>query len=69
MREWRDIETAPKDGTLVLLGCAKDADWPLRCRRWQESHWRGWDSEGATHWMPLPDPPSRSSTHNPEKEE
>lgn len=53
------IETAPRDGTLVLLANADEPDWPLRCRRWQDNHWRGWDSEDATHWMSLPAPPIR----------
>lgn len=57
--EWQPIETAPRDGTLVLLANADEPDWPLRCRRWQDNHWRGWDSEDATHWMSLPAPPIR----------
>ena len=56
-RSWQPIETAPKDGTLVLLCKANDPGWPMRCRRWQEDHWRGQDADEATHWMPLPDPP------------
>jgi hypothetical protein len=55
---WRPIETAPKDGTLILLAKAGDPDWALRCRRWQDTHWRGHDAEDATHWMPLPAAPS-----------
>ncbi len=60
-RGWQPIETAPKDGTLVLLSNANDSDWALRCRRWQGSadngNWRGFDGHEATHWMPLPAPP------------
>jgi hypothetical protein len=51
---WQPIETAPKDGTLVLLYLP---DGLMACRRWQDNHWRGWDSEDATHWMPLPAAP------------
>ena len=54
---WQPISTAPKDGTLVLLGRADDRDWPLRCRRWENGHWRGHDADDATHWMPLPAAP------------
>lgn len=56
MSEWQPIETAPRDGTLVLLGNENDPDWPLRCRRWctEWNRWRGYDGEDATHWMPLP---------------
>ena len=51
------IESAPKDGTLVLLAKENDPKWPMRCRWWQGTHWRGWDCEDATHWQPLPAPP------------
>jgi hypothetical protein len=60
--EWQPIETAPKDGTLVLLGNANNPEWPLRCRRWDDEtwgHWRGQDGDEATHWMPLPAPPTK----------
>ena len=60
---WQDIATAPRDGTLILLGRKDDPDWPLRCRRWQDTHWRGWDAEDATHWQPLPQPPSKDKRH------
>jgi hypothetical protein len=70
---WREIATAPKDGTRVLAmenfpredddGTLHDGDWMVV--RWRETkHWTGWTSFGLhvasfepTHWMPLPPPP------------
>ena len=75
MTEWQPIETAPKDGTEILL-------WGPYCERpspakWYDGKWCAyWDgfrvieSEGdfgtdyrefdvPTHWMPLPDPPKQ----------
>ena len=71
MSEWQLIETAPKDGTAVLLwlldeGFAVKAIW----RRWDGVGEKMWwipemdfyqTDEGChqiTHWMPLPEPPS-----------
>ena len=70
--EWQPIETAPKDGRMVLL-------FPSRC--WAEDSDRGevgyWDNDfhdwgglgsaaedytGPTHWMPLPSPPTPEGT-------
>lgn len=60
--EWQPIETAPKDGTEIIL-------WN---KSWQSPHsgyygWRGWEQayecgpwkNQPTHWMPLPEPPKR----------
>lgn len=66
MGEWQPIETAPKDGTELLLFSAGQID----CGYWSTSVWVA--SGGAwiiyesrsdtvelspTHWMPLPEPP------------
>jgi hypothetical protein len=57
-RGWRTMETAPRDGTQVLVFgghfrqptiAPADGDW-----------WRWGKTEGftvPTHWMPLPDAP------------
>jgi hypothetical protein len=48
---WQPIETAPKDGTEVLL---YHPDLGMAC-------WPWWGRQGpwheVTHWMPLPPPP------------
>ena len=70
MSDWQPIETAPLDGTRILLAMHPD----LACCKVQIGYatktslwglcWR-FDGEytveapaGATHWMPLPEPPS-----------
>lgn len=66
MSEWKPIETAPKDGTRVLLGRA-DEGWTTvgsfddERDEWWESNTNWDDFNGApiypTHWQPLPEPP------------
>lgn len=63
--KWQPIETAPRDGTHVVL-----AEWSEYAGKWQfeTSYWRtyfghygegfGWSGHAPTHWMPLPDAPS-----------
>lgn len=68
MAEWQSIETAPRDGTPVLLflpdgnrglsGCKVGEWWGCWWTNGGPNAGRdmdGWDS--ATHWMPLPEPP------------
>lgn len=65
--EWLDIETAPKDGTYILIGWfdlpgQRDmhvAFWHSMIGAWCQSHSHfttdpNWQ---PTHWMPLPEPP------------
>ena len=63
MSEWQPIETAPKDGTAVLVydGKITTAEWYGLGGYWSLCRVGAWaeDSEtDPTHWMPLPDPPS-----------
>ena len=61
MSDWKPIETAPKDGTDVLVfydGIITVA----HCRRmyWHLDFFLGCDPDppsSPTHWMPLPEPP------------
>jgi hypothetical protein len=64
---WQPIETAPRDGTRVLVwgrhesrGYAEGVSVAVPSA-WTASHnvWaaHGGLVHGATHWMPLPEPP------------
>jgi len=62
-REWRPIETAPKDGTRVLLWSKWDACAMTGAYLYRNAgvgH-EGWYATGTSvapsHWMPLPEPP------------
>lgn len=57
--QWQPIETAPRDGTLVLIR------EPRRCSGLAAMFWGGWKYEFGgicylepTHWMPLPAAPT-----------
>jgi Protein of unknown function (DUF551) len=58
--EWRPIESAPKDGTRVMLADMRSVVtglWNPQVPGW-ECDWRvGNYGDRPTHWMPLPDPP------------
>ena len=69
-RRWQPIETAPRDGSLMLgfMDYEKEEgdDYEFySVIRWESGH--GWVQETvymdyfrATHWMPLPEPPEPS---------
>lgn len=64
--DWRPIETAPRDGSKILLVYMSERGGPV----YQIGYWHnatsrdgitGWYGlgglAGGTHWMPLPAPP------------
>lgn len=62
MTQWQPIETAPKDGTLVLTACAPTgiitpSEWMTEVRWMDEREPQWFPLRDATHWMPLPPPP------------
>ena len=76
--EWMPIETAPQDGTRIMLG-NKHATWEAEYRPVYQSGYRPdnpWESMmlnmdhlprenrygPPTHWMPLPPPPTDRRT-------
>lgn len=69
MFEWQPIETAPKDGT-VILGYSSSIEWIVvyaKKWRWQYGkpdtiEWTispGEMISDITHWQPLPKPPTQ----------
>lgn len=73
MSEWQPIESAPRDGTEIQLWAKGEwfpnAHWCRSKLGWYEeywdAHWCSYSESGiynATHWMPLPTPPSFTST-------
>jgi len=71
--EWQSIETAPKDGTEIILCYYWNADQSLKFIK--STHWsdndKNWKTFSeffisnieqhftVTHWMPLPNPPTK----------
>ena len=59
--EWEPIETEPKNRKKVLLLCTIDVQVVaqfIKGKGWRVS-WDGSEPYRPTHWMPLPDPPTR----------
>jgi hypothetical protein len=66
MSGWKPIETAPKDGTIILisprpglakyLGTVRIGKWAERNGRWSFGEVAGRNVD-PTHWQPLPEPP------------
>lgn len=69
MDKWQPIETAPKDGSMLLVygrpfsddgqGYAKAAHvawWEDSDECWTPQSHAAWTE--PTHWMPLPEPPT-----------
>jgi len=65
--EWQPIETAPKDGTTILVYLANGDVHTAYGHFYNKGHDFEWAQYGGyetylpTHWMPLPPPPNQSA--------
>lgn len=73
MSDWQPIESAPKDGTPVILGTSEPGFYPRSA--WFSQEFDEWvvreniergeatfiNFRNITHWMPLPNPPISGS--------
>jgi hypothetical protein len=65
--EWQPIETAPKDGRLILARNATGDDWSGTFVAYWSTVKNDWMysiervAPELTHWMPLPEPPKTSA--------
>lgn len=61
--EWKPIETAPKDGTAILVYWRFDTHKFIHPAIFIAGLWvHDWDRDESvalepTHWMPIPEPP------------
>ncbi len=56
--EWQPIETAPKDGTHILVYRPEYSNDVIGIDFWRRKCWWLSSSDSQpTHWMPLPEPP------------
>lgn len=72
LTEWRDIATAPKDGTEIVAWDRSDriiCHWHKSpsCAGGWVTHWEtvsgydvGWNTVHPTHWLPLPSAPNQA---------
>jgi hypothetical protein len=64
MSEWHEIDTAPKDGTWILV-CEPSGTWmdvvTFRGDQWvrfnNSTYLQPVEDLSPTHWQPLPEPP------------
>lgn len=63
MTEWQSMDTAPRDGTLILVYTPDDDTFKMRVTFWYDCYYGRWysDDDMASNtcepvaWMPLPD--------------
>lgn len=69
MTEWKTIDSAPKDGTYILLFQPDALEPDMTVCAWFDDWWMACDGKNPelplrgkqpTHWCPLPNPPEQS---------
>lgn len=64
MMEWKPIESVPMQGVDAIVYAPKELEKPVfeafvfPSGTYYDPCYDEWSGEGATHWMPLPEPPN-----------
>jgi hypothetical protein len=68
MEEWQPIETAPKDGTDILVSLWGGENMLVLCYNdenpkypWMSLDGPSYHKDAPTHWMALPMPPTKTA--------
>lgn len=56
--KWIPIHLTPGEDGIYLVYCPNaDPDDPIVSSAWYDADGMVWSIQGATHWMPMPEPP------------
>lgn len=63
--EWRDISSAPRDDTTIILAWNGKVVVPaIRYEGGWSNFWFDWMDPQPTHWSPLPPPPNEGNSND-----
>lgn len=73
MSEWKTIDSAPRDGTYIIINGMKnggvcEAKWFKKYGNWKLRGGNFALPDSPTHWQPLPPPPNKNLDPDQQKD-